>query len=71
MNGISLSVLEERAEKLEAENKSLLERWMEKIKAEAEKMNDANEFLERIQEMRLSSPAGGEDGSMSERKENV
>ena len=39
-------------------DKSLLERWLAKIKAEAETMNDANEFLERIKGMRMSSPAG-------------
>lgn len=49
-------MLEERSEKLEEENKSLLERWLAKTKAEAETMNDANEFLERIREMRMSSP---------------
>lgn len=54
--GLSLAVLEERSEKLEEENKSLLERWLAKTKAEAETMNDANEFLERIREMRMSSP---------------
>lgn len=51
-----MAVLEERSEKLEEENKSLLERWLAKIKVEAENMNDANEFLERIKEMRMSSP---------------
>ena len=52
-------MLEEKAAKLEEENKALLERWMAKIKAEAETMNDANEFLERIRGMRMSSPVGG------------
>lgn len=54
--GLSLAVLEERSSKLEEENKSLLDRWLAKVKAEAETMNDANEFLERIREMRMSSP---------------
>jgi hypothetical protein len=66
-----LTVLEERAEKLEVENKSLLERWMTRIKVEAEKMNDANEFLERIRGMRMSSPVAGEDPAIEESKSNV
>jgi len=67
--GISLSVLEERAAKVEEENKSLLERWMVRIKAEAEKMNDANEFLEGIRGMRLESPGPGEEPS--DEKEDI
>ena len=65
MTGLSLAVLEEKAAKLEEENKALLERWMAKIKAEAETMNDANEFLERIREMRMSSPVGGVEDTSS------
>ena len=66
-----MTLLEERAEKLEAENKSLLERWMTRIKVEAKKMNDANEFLERIRGMRMSSPVAGEDPAIEESKSNV
>src|SRR5580704_10792456 len=51
--GISLTVLEERATKLEEENKSLLERWLYRMKLDAEKMNEANEFLEHIRSMKL------------------
>jgi regulator of replication initiation timing len=72
--GLSLTVLEERAEKMEEENKALLmenkslvARWLAKIKDEAETMNDANEFLERIRGMRMSSPADGEDISLKEK----
>jgi hypothetical protein len=63
--------LEERAEKLEEENKSLLERWMVRIRAEAEKMNDANEFLEGVRGMRMESPISGEDVSMGEKPDTV
>jgi hypothetical protein len=69
--GISLTILEERAEKLEVENKSLLERWMTRIKVEAEKMNDANEFLERIRGMKMSSPVAGEDPAIEEGKSDA
>ena len=64
-------MLEERAAKLEEENKSLLERWMVRIRAEAEKMNDANEFLEGIRGMKMEVPAGGEDLSVKEREGSV
>jgi hypothetical protein len=65
-SGISLTVLEEKAAELEKENKSLLERWMSRIKAEAEKMNDANEFLEQIRGMKLSSPTAAESPEKQE-----
>jgi len=70
-NGISLTILEQRAEKLEAENKALLERWMTRISAEAEKMNDANEFLERIKGMRMSSPSAEETPIVEEKQESA
>ena len=60
-------MLEERAEQLEKENKSLLERWLAKIKAEAETMNDANEFLEHIRSLKMSSPACGDGTTLGEK----
>lgn len=44
---------------------------MTRISAEAEKMNDANEFLERIKEMRMSSPIAEEAPSVEEKQENA
>lgn len=64
-----MTVLEERAEKMEAENKALLERWMTRMSAEAEKMNDANEFLERIRGMRMASPTAEETQPTEEKQE--
>ena len=64
-----MTVLEERTEKLEVENRALLERWMTRISAEAEKMNDANEFLERIRGMRMSSPGTVEENNTPEEKQ--
>lgn len=66
-----MSVLEERAAKLDEENKSLLERWLAKIKSEAETMNDANEFLEKIREMRMSNPTGIDDATPREGQGSV
>ena len=64
--GITLNVLEARATKLEAENKELLERWLAKVKADADSLNEANEFLEQIRGMRMASPtSGGEDATPS------
>jgi len=51
-----LTVLEERAKNLEEENKSLLDRWMKRMKLDAEKMNEANEFWEQMNSRRMSSP---------------
>lgn len=44
---LSLNVSESKAKKLEDENNNLVERWMKKMSEEADKMNDANAFLER------------------------
>jgi len=63
--------LEQRVERLEQENKALLERWLAKINAEAETMNDANEFLEQIRGLRMSSPAAGEDTSVGDKRSSI
>jgi len=64
--GITLNVLEARAIKLEEENKELLDRWLAKVKADADSLNEANEFLEQIRGMRMASPiVGGEDATPS------
>jgi len=47
---ISLSIqnnlLTDKVDKLENENASLVERWIEKVKSDADKMNETNAFLE-------------------------
>ncbi|CUM54508.1 Autophagy protein 16 [Debaryomyces fabryi] len=48
LNEIQTNVLNDRISKLSDENKKLVERWIEKVKSDAEKLNDANEFLERV-----------------------
>ena len=64
--GITLNVLEARASKLEEENRELLDRWLAKVKADADSLNEANEFLEQIRGMRMASPIiGGEDATAS------
>jgi chromosome segregation ATPase len=63
--GISLNVLEAKAVKLQEENKELLERWLAKVKADADGMNEANQFLEQIRGMRMSSPTStGEEAPL-------
>lgn len=42
------NVLDERISKLSAENEKLVQRWIDKVKADAEKLNDANEFLQNV-----------------------
>lgn len=44
---IHMNMAEKKAEKLEVENASLVDRWMQRAADEAEKMNDANAFLKR------------------------
>mmetsp|Transcript_4192 Transcript_4192/g.4139 ORF Transcript_4192/g.4139 Transcript_4192/m.4139 type:complete len:181 (+) Transcript_4192:4545-5087(+) len=48
LNEIQTNVLNDKISKLSDENKKLVERWIEKVKSDAEKLNDANEFLERV-----------------------
>ncbi|KAK9256200.1 autophagy-related protein 16 [Lipomyces tetrasporus] len=45
---IQLNVAEDNVNKLEKENRELVNRWMERVSREAEKLNDANAFLESI-----------------------
>ncbi|KAK9383347.1 autophagy protein 16-domain-containing protein [Kockiozyma suomiensis] len=45
---IQLNIVEENASKLQSENKELVRRWMERVSREAEKLNDANAFLENL-----------------------
>lgn len=46
-NQIQLNVLEQKTEALQQENETLVQRWVAKAAADADKMNDANAFLER------------------------
>lgn len=47
-NQIQINVLNTDIEKLKHENDVLIERWMDKVRKDAEKMNDANQFLDSI-----------------------
>jgi DNA repair exonuclease SbcCD ATPase subunit len=46
-NQIQLNVLEQKTEALQQENETLVQRLVAKAAADADKMNDANAFLER------------------------
>ncbi|CUM55658.1 unnamed protein product [Debaryomyces tyrocola] len=48
LNEIQTNVLNDKITRLSDENKKLVERWIEKAKSDAEKLNDANEFLESV-----------------------
>ncbi|KAK9474247.1 autophagy protein 16-domain-containing protein [Dipodascopsis tothii] len=52
---ILLNVAEDKVAKLEAENRQLVERWMERVSREADKLNDANAFLESVDRSRQRS----------------
>lgn len=43
LNQIQVNVLNDRITKLTNENEALIKRWMEKVKLDAEKLNDAND----------------------------
>ncbi|KAG7193161.1 uncharacterized protein KQ657_000915 [Scheffersomyces spartinae] len=47
MGQIQLNLLTEKAEKLTRENENLVTRWMERVKLEADQMNEVNEFLKQ------------------------
>ncbi|ANB11945.1 hypothetical protein AWJ20_172 [Sugiyamaella lignohabitans] len=44
---IQLNVIEDNMKQVQKENEALVERWMAKVAGEAEKLNDANAFIER------------------------
>lgn len=46
INQIQNNVLNDQIKQLKNENESLIKRWMDKVKEDAEKLNDANQFLE-------------------------
>ncbi|KAK9455193.1 autophagy-related protein 16 [Dipodascopsis uninucleata] len=50
---IQLNVAEDKMTRLENENRELVKRWMERVSREAEKLNDANAFLERFVHSKL------------------
>ena len=52
-------------DKLTIENKALLKRWMERVHGEAEKLNDANAFLERLKRLEISNEEKKRDGTVS------
>lgn len=43
---IQNNLLTDKVDKLEKENGDLVERWIEKVKADVDKMNETNAFLE-------------------------
>lgn len=59
--GLSLTLLEEKAQKLEQENKELLARWLAKTKNDVDAVNEANEFMTRMREVKVSSPVTEEE----------
>ena len=44
MLNLQLNMAEEQTEKLKAENKDLVDRWMARMGKEADRMNEANRF---------------------------
>lgn len=48
LHQIQNNVLNDKITNLQTENERLVVRWIEKVKGDAEKLNDANEFLESV-----------------------
>lgn len=49
---LELSQAEARAENLKKDNASLLQRWLDRMNSEAERMNDGNQFLKDLDQKR-------------------
>ena len=43
---LELTQMEEKIHKLDEENKALVDRWLKKMSEDAEKLNEANDFVE-------------------------
>ncbi|KAK9373296.1 autophagy-related protein 16 [Lipomyces chichibuensis] len=63
---IQLNVAEDKVNKLEKENRELVNRWMERVSREAEKLNDANAFLESIDRNRQRNREANREESQRE-----
>lgn len=48
MNQIQTAVLQKKVDELTKENDMLVKRWMDRVRSEAQQMNDANQFLESM-----------------------
>ena len=59
---LELSQIEERNQNLTKDNAKLLQRWLDAKQAEANRMNEANEFYEDMQSRRAAALAGQKDG---------
>lgn len=61
---LELSQIETRNQDLKKDNASLLQRWLDRMNEEAEKMNDGTMWLEEVRKRRQSS-SNAEDGKGS------
>ncbi|CAN6616143.1 hypothetical protein TRVA0_006S02432 [Trichomonascus vanleenenianus] len=52
---IQLNVSEDKIKKLQEENEQIVNRWMERVAGEAEKLNEANAFIESLNRMKKES----------------
>ncbi|KAJ1020854.1 hypothetical protein NDA18_005703 [Ustilago nuda] len=59
---LELSQIEARNEDLKKDNASLLQRWLNRMNEEAEKMNDGTMWLEEVRKTRQSSSQPDQDG---------
>lgn len=57
---LELNQVEARNDDLKRDNASLLQRWLDRARDEADKVNEANKFLEEIQQRKGGH--GSQDG---------
>lgn len=57
---LELSQAEARNEDLKRDNASLLQRWLDRMNTEAERMNDGNQFLRDIDRRRETTSPGAD-----------
>jgi autophagy-related protein 16-1 len=61
MLNLEYTTMEEQKEELRKDNATLLQRWIDRMNAEADKMNDANVFYEDMQTRWHPTTQGGGD----------
>ncbi|KDN48461.1 ATG16-domain-containing protein [Tilletiaria anomala UBC 951] len=62
---LELSQIELRNDELKRDNASLLQRWLDRMNAEADKMNDANTYLEQVKATRTKDSSTDSSTSQS------
>lgn len=68
---LELGQAESRLEDVKRDNASLLQRWLDRMNSEAERMNEGNLFLQDVEKQRAAAGAGGSGSSADSGSETV